>query len=67
MNYNYFCDYCGERFTSAVPPVDPDGIPADVPCPRCGSHCAYPDTEAEARASVNRLTDYENKQDLWDD
>ncbi len=67
MNYKYFCDYCGERFVSVVPPIGPDGLTNDIPCPRCGSHCSYPDTEAAAKTSIIRLTEYENKQALWDD
>ena len=57
--YKYFCDYCGERFESDTPELDADGLHNDIPCPKCGSHCSYPDTTENSAASVRALSEYE--------
>ena len=65
--YNYFCDYCGLKFTSDQPYKDKDGFPSDVVCPKCGSHASAPDTPEERKRSADSLNEYENVQKLWEE
>jgi len=71
--YKYFCDSCGWKFNENPPKrlykLDngKEWLDESLYCPHCGSYAVYEDTEENARASVRRLTEYENTLALWEE
>lgn len=65
--HRWFCDSCGLFFGSDAPHRQPDGNYSSIACPCCGSWDTWPDTPEEAAASVQRLTEEEARQQLFDD
>lgn len=57
--YKYFCDNCGEHFSSDTAHTDKYGM-MDIFCPHCGAWDIYPDTLTGSADAVRHLTEYEN-------
>ena len=61
-NNKYFCDYCGYEFSSIIPEKDEFGLINDIPCPKCGSHCTYLNSEQNKKASYKRYCEEDAKE-----